>query len=270
MRVLCQTVVRNEASRYWDSWLDWHVPIFGEDCVHVYDDHSDDDDETVGMAIDAGVSVTSDDDAPRFLEHEGRCRQRAWNAMEALLGPEPGDWVFCIDSDEFLVGRSDERNSLYRACEWANHQRRGAYVVSIPEVFYSEVEDGKMTKLAVRVDGWWNKIAGTRLFAWHAGGVFADKVMASGSEPTYVPAAARTSLQDMWLLHYGYARLEDRKAKYLRYTVSPGGHANTHVQSILSDPTLVRWDGPMIDVYLGSRPEPGPEIVQIQPADEFL
>jgi hypothetical protein len=134
--------------------------------------------------------------------------------------------------------------------------------VSIPEVFRSQVtQEGKLVDLATRVDGWWGQIAGTRLFAWRAGGLFADKQMASGSEPTYVPVAARSSLQGMWLLHLGYAQEEDRKAKYLRYTVSPGGHANTHIQSILAEPTLVPWDGPLIDLYLGSRPVAGPDVV---------
>ena len=259
MRVLCQTVVRNEASRYWASWLHWHVGIFGKECVHVFDDNSTDD--TAQMAVDAGVTVTARGGAPAFLEHEGRFRQRAWNAMEALLQPEPGDWVFCVDSDEFLLSRDDEQADLYRACEWANHQQRGVYTVSIPEVFHSEVtEDGKLVDLAVRTDGWWGQIAGTRLFAWQRSGIFADKPMASGSEPTYVPLAARTTLQGMWLLHLGYAQSDDRKAKYLRYTVSPGGHANTHIQSILSEPTLVPWDGPLIDLYLGARPVVGPEV----------
>jgi hypothetical protein len=260
MRVLAQVVVRNEAERYWPSWLDWHVSVFGKDNIHVFDDNSDDD--TAQMAVDAGVKVTAREaGTPAFLEHEGRFRQRAWNEMEQALEPGHGDWVFCIDSDEFLLARGDESDELYRACEWGNHQRRGAYLVSIPEVFRTEVEDSKLVNLQVRVDGWWGKIAGTRLFAWQRGGMFADRVMASGSEPTYVPLAARTSLQNMWLLHYGYARPDDAKAKYLRYTVSPGGHSNVHIQSILSEPQLVPWDGPVVDVYLGARPVAGPEVL---------
>jgi hypothetical protein len=263
MRVLCQTVVYNEASRYWDSWLDWHVRLFGPQNVHVFDDDSTDD--TVQMALDAEVAVTSrNGESAAFLEHEGRFRQRAWNAMQDALSPEPGDWVFCIDSDEFLLGRQDECNELYQACEWANYQQRGAYLVSIPEVFYSEVaDDGKLTNLAIRVDGWWGKIAGTRLFAWSPGGVFSTRSMASGSEPTYVPGLARTSLQSLWLLHYGYARPSDVQAKFERYSARPGGHANTHIQSIPMEPQLVPWDGPLIDVYLGSRPAPGPDILSV-------
>lgn len=184
MRVLAQVVVRNESDRYWSSWLDWHVSLFGAECVHVYDDASTD--STAEMALAAGVQVTRGE-APGFLEHEGRLRQRAWNQMERALEPELGDWVFAVDADEFLLSRSDERDELYRACEWANSHHRGAYMISIPETFRSDVdEDGKLVNLEVRVDGWWGRIAGTRLFAWRQGGSFADRAMASGSEPTYV------------------------------------------------------------------------------------
>lgn len=258
MRVLANIVVRNEAQRYWDSWLDWHVPLFGAENVHVWDDHSDDDEQTLGMAIDAGASVSADDHAPRFLEHEGRCRQRAWNAMEAALKPEPGDWVFCLDADEFLVGRSDERNLLYHACDWANVNGRTALMVSIPEVFRTDLQDdGLLTRPMVRLDGWWGRIAGTRLFAWQPGGQFSERAMASGSEPTYVGVAPRSTLTGLWLLHYGYARPEDVYDKYERY-LSRGGHADAHVASIVTDPVLAPWDGPTINVYLGRRPEPGP------------
>jgi hypothetical protein len=94
-----------------------------------------------------------------------------------------------------------------------------------------------------------------------AGGQFADRVMASGSEPTYVPRAPHVSLQNVWLLHYGYARPEDVAAKYERYTARPGGHSDTHIQSIVAEPQLVPWDGPLIDVYLGARPAPGPALI---------
>jgi hypothetical protein len=40
-------------------------------------------------------------------------------------------------------------------------------------------------------------------------------------------------------MHYGYAREEDRQAKYDRYTsVLNNGHSSAHIQSILQLPTL--------------------------------
>jgi hypothetical protein len=258
MRVLAQVVARNEAGRYWPSWLAWHVPIFKAENIHVYDDRSDDD--TAEMADAAGVHVTRRGETETtFLEHEGRFRQRAWNHMERALEPRQGDWVFSIDADEFLLGRGDELDEVYKACEWANSNRRGAYMVSIPEIFRTELlDDRRLFHPQVRVDGWWGKIAGTRLFAWRPNGRFSDRAMASGSEPTYVTNAPRVVLQNLWLLHYGYARPEDVKAKYARYSATPGAHANSHIASIMEEPALVPWDGPQIDVYLGARPEPGP------------
>jgi hypothetical protein len=258
VRVLLHSCVKNEANRYWDSWLDWHVPIFGGDNVHIYDDRSDD--ETTDMAREKKAVVSDGSEEVTFLKHEGQFRQAAWDQFERRMKPEQGDWVFCIDADEFLIGRDDEQSALYRACEWANHQRRGALMVSIPEVFRTDLqEDGKLTNPQVRVDGWWGKIAGTRLFAWQPGGKFSGKAMGCGSEPTYVTTAPRSSLQGLWLLHFGYARPEDVKAKYNRYrSLAVHGHADAHVESIPQPPQLVSWDGPLIDVHLGRRPAPGP------------
>lgn len=261
MKIFCQVVVKNEADRFWDSWLDWHVRIF-PDGVHIFDDNSDD--ETVSMALAAGATVSKygpSKEGPTFLEHEGKFRQEAWRCFENAFGPEPGDWVFCIDSDEFFVARNDELTLLYEACTWANENRRSAYTVVIPEVFYTDIaDDGLLSNAYVRTDGWWGTIAGTRLFPYQRNGEFADKPMASGSEPTYVAQQSRRStLQHAWLMHYGYSRPEDVKAKFERYSKLPHGHANKHIQSIVEEPDLTLWEGPRTDVYYGRRPEPGPE-----------
>jgi hypothetical protein len=255
LKIYCQIVVRNEQDRYWDSWLDWHMGIFDE--VHVFDDNSTDDTEM--MAVAAGAVVTKQLGTPGFLEHEGKFRQQAWSAFERAIEPSAGDWVFALDADEFFVAKGDERNDLYAACEWANTQRRAAYMVNIPEVFETDLSDeGELTNPQVRVDGWWGKIAGTRLFRYQPGGKFSDRAMGSGSEPTFVATAARSSLQNMQILHYGYARPEDVAAKYERYSHTPGAHANAHVESIVAKPDLVPWNGPTVQVYYGRRPKPGP------------
>lgn len=272
MKIFCQVVVRNEADRFWSSWLDWHVRMF-PDGVHVYDDQSTD--NTARMAEQAGALVTRRIDGVGFLEHEGKFRQQAWGAFEDTMKPEPGSWVFCIDADEFLVSAEDETNKLFRVCEWAAQQRRQAYMVSIPEVFGSvELSNGELTDLSVRTDGWWGKIAGTRLFEYHPGGKFSDKVMGSGSEPTYVSSVARSSLQEMWLMHYGYARPADVQAKYARYSGLVHGHSDKHIQSIIEEPDLVPWDGPKVNVHFGLRPKPGPgryvKIPIVAPGEEVL
>ena len=70
--------------------------------------------------------------------------------------------------------------------------------------------------------------------------------MGCGSEPTYVGSGRHTKAPDgLFLMHYGYARKADQKAKHERYTsLAEHGHADKHVQSIVTRPSLRRWDGP--------------------------
>lgn len=247
MRVFCQTVVRNEEARYWQAWLDWTTSIF--DGVHVYDDASTD--KTFEMAVNARCHVTARQGGVSFLGNEGMFRQSAWREFELRCKPEDDDWVFCIDSDEFLVSRSDERGWLHDQCSLANQQGIGALVVDIPEVFHADEVEGVLTRPAVRIDGFWGDIRGPRLFRYQSGGVFRKKQMGSGSEPTYVSAVHAQHLNDMWLMHYGYARREDQLAKYARYKSLTHGHSDTHVASIVTEPTLVPWDGPYFGVRVG-------------------
>lgn len=200
-----------------------------------YDDRSDD--ATLEVAIGHGCTVVQrPDDVPAFLEHEGRFRQAAWEAFERAMKPEPGDWVFSIDCDELLLENGAEP-SIREQCEAA--RGHSALLVTIPECFGFDADGWPL----VRTDGYWGTIRGTRLFSYRRGGRFADKAMGSGSEPGYASAGHRRRLEGVWLLHVGYARPEDRKAKHARYSVL-SGHADSHVESIVREPTLKRWDGP--------------------------
>lgn len=230
MRLLASTVGRNEAGR----WLgDMLMRCSGEFDGHFfYDDRSDDN----TLEIARGWSCTTverDEDQPAFLEHEGMFRQAAWEAFERTMKPEPGDWILSIDCDELLV----RSQSIRAQCEAARGQ--SSLIVKIPECFGFDADGWPL----VRTDGYWGTIAGTRLFSYRRGGRFADKAMASGSEPTYATGGHRRRLEGAWLLHVGYAREEDRREKHARYSVL-SGHADSHVESILQRPTLARWDGP--------------------------
>jgi hypothetical protein len=106
----------------------------------------------------------------------------------------------------------------------------------------------------VRTDGLWDTIAGPRLFAWYPGGRFADKAMGSGSEPGYVGRGNYVRAEGLWLLHYGYARVDDQKAKYARYSgLAAHGHADAHVQSIVARSVLRDWEGPFPNLQPGVR-----------------
>jgi hypothetical protein len=46
--------------------------------------------------------------------------------------------------------------------------------------------------------------------------------------------------EDLAIMHFGYARHEDRIAKHARYSTTRG-HNPRHIASILTTPQLVRW-----------------------------
>lgn len=237
MRVFSITVTRNEADRYLAEVLDTLAGFV--DHRFVYDDQSTD--ATVDLAIAAGCEVWSrGDGTPSFLEHEGAFRQAAWRVFETTMTPAPEDWVLSVDADEFLATAHDRATVLRDIAATAGD--RYSATIRIPEVFGA---DGDGCPL-IRTDGFWNTIAARRFFRYEPGGHFRDKAMGCGSEPTYVNAHPTIAkLDDPVLLHYGYAAEADRRTKHTRYTtLADHGHSSTHVQSILSRQTLIRWDGP--------------------------
>jgi hypothetical protein len=253
MRVFSITPIKNEASRYLESALTWLRPIVDE--MVVIDDRSTDDSVEIALKFTDYVAVRSEG-APSFLEHEGRYRASLWGFFERELHPQVGDWVLACDADEFLVAdraRQSDTSAeigphLHSTCRRAEASGCVGVVLPVPEVFL--IQDGRPF---VRTDGYWGTIAGPRLFAYMPHGSYPDKKMASGAEPTYV--AAGPLLKDpshgLRLLHFGYAHPDDRRSKYERYTGTPEGHSSTHVQSIVAQPILEQWMGPLPNVWRG-------------------
>jgi Glycosyl transferase family 2 len=248
-------VTRNEADRYLDASLAWHLPAF--DGFHVYDDQSTDD--TVAVAKNWGAEVTiRTNDSPAFLEHEGLFRQAAWDAAAQKLRPETGDWVFSIDADEFVTmadtaGYEAPGNRLIAMCNEAKSRASRAIVIRVPEVFEVVANGAMLEQPKVRTDGYWAMIRGCRLFAYQPNGRFLRKAMASGSEPTFVQAPFHHPSVAINLLHYGYAQAHDRQAKYARYSAMTHLHSGSHITSILEPPALADWDGPCPQVWTGVR-----------------
>lgn len=226
-------VTRNEAERYLELSLASVRPVVDE--LFVFDDQSTD--TTVEIARNHGcIAEVRSDDTPPFLAHEGQFRQGAWDAFCERLHPQVGDWILAVDADEIVVSVGNPSDVLRDAASPLYLSR----VLQIPEVF-----DVRCGWPYVRVDGAWGKIQGTRFFAWRPGGVFADRSMASGSEPTYISARVGPVVDGFWLLHLGYAREGDRHTKYERYSARTG-HSNGHVESIRHSATLHHWDGPSV------------------------
>lgn len=234
MRVLATMVTRNEADRYLDACLNWLGMCVDE--VHVYDDQSEDETPEIVLAHDMRLTVRPDD-VPTFLEHEGKFRQAAWEAFEKKLQPEDGDWVLAIDADEFVVADEKESLALLQDAHDAEFNREKARIIKFVEVF-GMANDVPL----VRLDGYWDAIAQARFFMWQEGGQLEQRPLGGGSQPTYVDRYPKSVSSRLRIMHFGYARDEDKQVKYQRYRAVPG-HNPMHVESILKVGPLVPWQG---------------------------
>lgn len=247
-------VVRNEADRYLQSCLEWHMDIF--DDLFIVDDQSDD--ETVELCLSYTSSViTRPDEIPSFMEHEGKFRQFAWSSMVSMLELTEKDWIVVVDADEFLVSSSaastrdvldQMRFKLTGEGSWASRVKK-------IEIFDSD-DDG----LYGRVDGFWKRDAKAMIARYRErDGGFSNREMACGRLPAWYenqyinhPANLRPAGDDLTLLHVGYMDKNDRIEKHKRYTSKGNhGHSRSHIESILKTPRLEKWQGQTPPVWRG-------------------
>lgn len=232
-RILGHVCVKDEAGRYLAESLAWHAEFLDE--VHVYDDRSEDD--TVAIAVASGATVTvRPERQPAFMTHEGNFRQAAWKDFQAKCDVTFDDWVLAFDADEFLVSPNEpERDALERLVQMSRIEKAVSWRLRVDEIF--DIQDGVPMR---RVDGFWSGINGIRFFKYRSVSQFANRKMASGSAPTYAlldPADATN--MPVGIMHFGYAREEDRQDKYERYTnILHNGHSSAHIKSIITEPTL--------------------------------
>jgi hypothetical protein len=243
VKVYGLVVTRNECDRYLQACLAWHVPML--DGVLVYDDTSTDD--TFNVVAPSGASYTVKPDVvPTFMEHEGRFRQDSLDALAICYELREGDWVFVIDTDEFVVADKGTRFDAIRAAA-SQAEKDGCKSVLIPRP-----ELWNLDPPQVRVDGLWGGIKCTRLFRWEPGGRLNDKAMGCGNEPTYVAQNKIFTQSNVRMLHVGYVDENDRKEKFDRYSnLGNHGHNDKHINSILDSPTLVRYSGAMPTIWRG-------------------
>lgn len=244
MKVYALVVTKDECDRYLQACLAWHVPLF--DGVLVYDDQSTDD--TFNVVAKSGASLTiRPDSVPTFMEHEGRFRQDSLEALEALYEPKVGDWIFVVDTDEFVSIDGDRRQILEGTIALA--EKRGCKSIRIPRPELWDLDPPQE-----RVDGFWGSIQCTRLFRWEPGGKIKDVAMGCGNEPTYINRAKVYEQKVIKLVHVGYVDEEDRKDKHQRYdSLDDNGHNAAHIKSILAPPSSTPWDGPLPTIWRGVR-----------------
>lgn len=222
-------VTRNEATRYLEPCLESLTKIV--DDVVIMDDRSTDD--TIDICKAHGATVTSRPaGVPSFVEDESAFRSAAWRTLRAAAGRH--DWILCVDADEMLIARLGEvRRWLDRMATLGEDV--DGYSLKVREVF--EIRDGVPM---IRTDGYWGQITALRFCRWVPDDTFWERTMGCGSVPKRVRIVSQAHSVEM--LHYGYARPEDRDAKHRLYTAR-SGHNISHVRSILTRPTLEPYLG---------------------------
>lgn len=224
--IIAQMIGKNESSRYLDdvlSRLSAQVDkiIFTDDCS---------DDDTIEVASKyAEVFKTPE---PLFSVHEGKLRAFAWANLERFASL--GDWVIAVDCDEMLyhIDEMPVRDVINSSAHDVINVR-----------FYH-----MWNETHYRVDKLWAPNNSSRIFRYKEGGMFLNRELACGSEPTYV--ADWIKARNFWvnsklvMQHLGYMKDEDKQAKFDRYSNIDGGkfHNINHINSIVDkDPVLINW-----------------------------
>lgn len=227
-------VTKNEEARWLSEVLAHSKKVV--DRMFVFDDRSTDRTPEI-CAQHGAITVIRDPQEPSFTDNEGRFRQCAWNHFREQCQPDEDDWVFTLDADEFPVSLAGTPGMAARAeIRKAIQQDAGSIVIDFKEIW-------NLDPLQYRMDGFWDTIRHPRLFAYRDQDEWNPKLLGGGSCPDYVKDLPVAVSEDLVILHYGYARDEDKAAKWDRYSKLAGSHSNRHIQSIITKPILVDWTG---------------------------
>lgn len=223
--LIAQMVGYNEADRFLPEVLDRlnqtvDLIVFTDDCST---------DTTPDIARDYGAKVTQTPEN-LFPKDESRLRTFAWQHLEGYA--TPGDWILSIDCDEKFF----PTNLLPQLLAQDKYDVLGV-------VFYH-----MWNRTHYRVDKAWRPNVSQRLYRFREGGVFRNRRLACGSEPTYVTRSIQqrrfypnTGLR---MQHLGYMRDADKQSKFERYMKLDKGdfHALNHIKSIVDNqPRLMEW-----------------------------
>jgi len=226
MKLVASMIVRNESERYIDL-VARHLAGFVDE-IRVLDDGSTD---GTGDYLRTVGAIVEDNDGPSFDEYEGAARQRL---LQHTMRGEP-DWILAIDADEFVGDPYRLRAAIE---EDSGRFGPPAYKLTMEEVWGASEQT-----LAIRTDGGWRPHGCPILFRVprspqerRQGWKINPKRLASGREPMSVRrnyGLARESGSE--ILHFGWAREDERRPRYERYAELDGGryHANSHLESTM-------------------------------------
>jgi hypothetical protein len=224
MRVICGMLIgRGESLRWLDRTLrlaaDWADQI-----VVRLDDDVDHDTEAA-VACAEHLPRTIHYGATRFAADESAARNELMATLDDVANE--GDLIVILDADEQVVTSdgSDPREVL------DGLPTTGAWGAEFMHVW---APDGNL----IRVDGGWRPHYQARIYRHSAGGRIQPRQLACGAVPEHARHA--TAAPQLRVIHWGYARPEDRQAKHARYMTLDGGrfHSRAHLESILATPTL--------------------------------
>lgn len=227
-KIVANMVIKDEA----DKWL---VPVLERvlsqvDLLCVTDDCSSDDSADIAERMGAKVQRMPES---TFETHEGRLRQTSWEFLERQITHDEPWWVLAIDADEMLY------ETLMPLRELIDQDYFDVLAIRFFHMW---------NETQFRVDKAWVPNNSSRLFRYFEDGVFAQRQLACGSEPTYVTEAIRRGKfftnTGLSMKHLSYMTDEGKRSKFDRYTKIDGGafHANDHILSIMDEsPVLVDW-----------------------------
>lgn len=164
-------------------------------------------------------------DGQDFFAHEGRARQRL---LETVLAEDPTH-ILAIDADELVTDGWALRAAAESGCP-------------IQTLWLEEIWGADEAGLNVRMDGGWRSHGAPVCFrvpdqlddTWR----IQDRELACGREPMAVRSLMAQDCYEysgVGLLHFGWANVGERAARYERYHVADNGrfHARAHLESIM-------------------------------------
>jgi glycosyltransferase involved in cell wall biosynthesis len=244
MRIIGHMVVGNELDRY----LATSVTALWQVCdeVYVFDDQSTD--GTFEALADQSICPCwvqrRSDNIPSFAQDESAFREAAWRWMSSTVGARAGDWVLSLDADEILV--SDQIAMVPHLRQYLEGIAGALGATGSPAVTFNVRECfgfDERSHPMIRTDGYWGSIRAKRFVQWRADGTFKVRAEGGGSVPSYASNWNATA-DKVSIMHFGYAREEDRRVKQRRYAAGRG-HNTKHVASITAAPKLERWNMPV-------------------------
>lgn len=232
MKLVSMSIVHNEVDRYLPLWLP-HLLDFVDE-VRIIDDGSTDStsDFLQQAALEEPRVQVERLPVCQMFEHEGRARNLLLDF--AMVGRPTV--LLAIDADEFVTDPQAVRHA-------AEQELPNVWTLDMEEVWKADPSN-----LYTRQDGGWGTHKVPIMFRVPRQRVrrqwaIRDKQLACGREPVAVRQHFRKAVATgSSVLHFGWLREAERKARYDRYVEKDGGrfHASAHLHSIMFPDRQVR------------------------------